>query len=151
MKRLPWTRLIGRRLIGPVLSLLALLVLLAILLANTAEAGLVVHGRVWTVHGQVAVRVGPSHVRPVRPHARHQAVLSKVDRKIARRLAHWTPYRKGVFFDLRKAGHSWREIGNILRISRRLMRAAVRPALHNYGYDYDWNHYLDRRAEVCYR
>jgi hypothetical protein len=128
------TSLLGPRLIVPILGVLILLTAAALLLPGRAEAGLRVQARVNTPHVQVRVANAPDfhHVERYRnPYRVHR---TKIDLKIARKLAKRTRYGKGIFLDLRSAGYSWRKIGRILHINPRLVRRTVASVEDRYGY-----------------
>jgi len=151
MRHVPLTNLWGRRLIGPLLGLVVLLVLMVLLLPDVAKAGLVVQGQVRTPDGKVVVAVGSHYDQPQRSQSRYFHSISKMDQRIAQQLARRTVYRKAVFLDLRRAGHSWREIGRLLHIPQRVMRIAIRPVLRDHNNNRHWSDYYNRRTNIRYR
>jgi hypothetical protein len=138
-------------LIGPVLVLIVSLVLVVLLLPDPAKAGLVIRGQAYTPGGRIVVAVDTRHGQHRRQPARYHYPVSRMDHKIARKLARRTPYRKAVYLDLRRAGYSWREIGRILHIPRRIMRTAIRPVLHDHNNSRHWRDYYNRSTALRYR
>jgi hypothetical protein len=103
-------------------------------------------------HRQVEVRRAPL---PVRRHSHYD--ITKLDRKVARRLARYADVSKSELISLRRQGYRWSEIGRWLDISRRAVYAAqdrdswkrfLRDEARYSRYDRDYDRgYYDR--DVC--
>ncbi len=66
---------------------------------------------------RIHVRI-PAHNRGVK--------ITKFDRKVARKLARRTDYSKGELLHLKRIGYSWRQVGRILHLPRRMVRHVIR-------------------------
>jgi hypothetical protein len=114
--------------------------ILGIMMASVhqAKAGLVVRARIGDP--VVTVKVGHHEHRVVTRHlvptVRFHHKITKKDRRVARRLAAVTCYRKGDLLDWRRAGYSWKRIARELDIPRRMVQAARSKA--------SWERYLDQ-------
>ena len=110
-------------------ALAALTLLLGLGLADDAEARIRVNATLRTPHAGVVFSNGPAdcRVEPLRPlparYYRHIEV-SRRDRRIARRLASYTGVPQRELIHARRLGYSWREIGNWLGVSKRVVKAA---------------------------
>jgi hypothetical protein len=107
------------------LALLAVLVLSGLLQPAPAQAALRVQAQLRLPAIDVIVHGGPRHAAPAIRNARIPQRLSKMDLKIAKRIAWHTPYRKAVLLNLRRAGYTWAQIGRMLSIPPRVMRVAL--------------------------
>jgi hypothetical protein len=101
-------------------------------LLKNATAGVRVRATLHTPN--VSIRVGNMPSRHYRSYVRkplpirrvhHQVIITRQDRKIAKRLAWYTgvPARELLF--LKKRGFTWRSIGRWLDLPRTTMRAAM--------------------------
>lgn len=105
---------------------------------SQAQAGVVVRARIGAPVVKVKVdQRGPRVVLRTPPrHFGHAREISKLDRRMARRLARVTPYNKGLLLEWRRAGYGWFSIGHKLDIPSRVISAA-RTKL-------GWQRYLER-------
>ncbi len=159
MKRQSNLQLSGRRLILPALAILTLSMLA---LPSYSEAGIRIGAKLKTpniraVFNSDAPNQG-LHAR-VNPRYRdHHIQITKVDRKIARKLAKRTIYTKHELIQLRRAGYTWNQIGRLLRLPSKLMHKILKPyQLHTRHWDrndrdrceddWDYRDRYDRRPE----
>jgi hypothetical protein len=113
------------------LSLMVVIILVGSGIVQDAEAE--VRFSVTMRTPNVRVRVGntpPINCRAVRVRrlpirGRHFYRLSKRDRRVATRLAHYTGVPKHEILRLRSYGYQWFEIGRWLHLPRRIVRAAM--------------------------
>ena len=126
MKRQIKNHLSGHRLILPALTVLALSVLT---IPASAQARVRIGVKINTpIINAVIHSVGHGSGLQIRVPARHHlVVMTKTDRRIARKLAKRTDYSKRELLQLRRAGYSWNEVGRLLRLPHRLMRSVLHP------------------------
>ena len=133
MKRLTTNSTSGRRLILPVLAVLALTVLS---LPTDADAGIRIRVKTPVVQ---AVYVSGGHQPGLRiqvPGSYRPVKITNYDRKVARKISRRTDYSQGDLLRLRGAGYTWREVGRLLHIPQPLMSKALKAkggSNHGYG------------------
>ncbi|MBU8869945.1 MAG: hypothetical protein KOO60_03610 [Gemmatimonadales bacterium] len=132
MKRQSNNHLSGRRLILPALAVLTLSFLA---IPSSSQAGIRFGVKVKTpTISAVFHSDGPGPGLHVKVHPRYRDYqITKVDRKIAMKLAKRTPYSRHELLQLRRVGYSWNEIGRLLRLSPKMMRKALRPYQSHIG------------------
>lgn len=104
-------------------TVIAIGIILGVLAASQAKAGIRVNARVRVPGGVIQV----DHHRHGRPLPRRCLVpreITRHDRKVAGRLARYTGEKKRDILRLRRVGFRWQEIGRWLGISRRTVQAA---------------------------
>ena len=116
----------NRNLIG----LMALALLITMAPISQAQAGIVVRAGIDTPHLSVRVNTvgGPSvrysHLRPLAPRPHVIVHIDRQDRQMARRLSRYTGESQAWLLKMRRYGYSWREIGDWMGLSPRVVRAA---------------------------
>jgi len=112
-----------------IISLPVLALLLTVGAVDEAQARIRVRATLQTPHGQIQVDNGA--YRPARGYRRALPIrhcteyrVSKKDQKIARRLSRFTGVPKRELIQMKRMGYSWRQIGNWLGVSHRVVRAA---------------------------
>ena len=126
MKRQSNHQLSGRRLILPALAVLALTILA---IPGSAEAGVRVGVQVKAPLINAVFHSGGHgsglHVN-VQPRIRDYQI-TRIDRKIARKLAKRTIYTKQELLQLKRVGYTWNQIGRLLRLPSKMMRSVLKP------------------------
>ena len=113
--------------------ILAFGIILGALVAKEARAGIRVNARILTPHGTIQVVNGPNQ--------RHTArVITRNDRKVAKRLARYAGVKKREILDLRRLGYRWTEIGVWLEVPHRAVQAAQRA--------HTWSRYMRRHTRL---
>lgn len=130
-----------------IISLPVLALLLTVGAVDEAQARIRVRATLQTPHGQIQVDNGA--YRPARGYRRALPVrhyteyrVSKKDRKIARRLGRFTGVPKRELVQMKRMGYSWRQIGNWLGVSKRVVRAAKSQK--------KWERFLNRQHHRRY-
>ena len=142
MKRNSTKQLSGRRLILPALAVLTFSFLA---IPGSSEAGVRVRVQVNSPLISAILHSGghgPGLNVKIHPRVRSYQI-TKVDRKIARKIARRTEYSKRDLLQLRRVGYSWNQIGRLLHLPSRLMRNILhqyQPRL-GYGGHYDHDRY----------
>jgi hypothetical protein len=148
MKRQITNHLSGRRLILPALTVLALSILTV---PASAQARVRIGVKVNTPIGTAVVHSGGhgSGLQIRVPARHHRVIITKTDRRIARKLSKRTQYSKRELLQLRRVGYSWNEVGRLLRLPKRLMRSVLHSQRIKCGNDsrLDYNDSWDRYDE----
>ena len=122
MKRQSTNQLSGRRLILPVLTVLALSFLA---IPDSAEARVRVKIKTPIISAVFHSGAHGSGINVMVPDRHRHVVITKSDRRIAGKLAKRIDYTKRELLQLRRMGYSWNQIGRLLHLPRNLMRSVL--------------------------